>query len=92
MLCLCCIFHHKDHKGYSVLWCVMYVTCIKTSGCLQSKDSLLSRANTVGVGLMLINVTAWQLLQLAAEKAWSVLHGPLFYFLVQTSYAHAYKI
>ena len=48
MLCLCCIFHHKDHKGYSVLWCgilfvmVCDVCCIKTSGCLQSKDSLLS--------------------------------------------------
>ena len=27
---------------------------------------------------------AWRLLQLAIEKAWSVLDGPLFCFLVQT--------
>ena len=27
---------------------------------------------------------AWQLLQLAIEKAWSALDGPLFHFLVQT--------
>ena len=28
--------------------------------------------------------SAWRLLQLAIERAWSALDGPFFYFLVQT--------
>ena len=31
---------------------------------------------------------AWQLLQLAIERAWSMLDGPFFCFLVQTSVVH----
>ena len=36
-------------------------------------------------GCTAVGDSAWQLLQLAIEKAWSALDGPFFSFLVQTS-------
>ena len=35
-------------------------------------------------GCTVLGDSAWRLLQLAMEKAWSVLDGPFFCFLVQT--------
>ena len=60
--------------------------------CYQLVQSVLkigsALAERVGQGKVGGSTTladsAWQLLQLAIEKAWSVLDGPLFCFLVQT--------
>ena len=60
--------------------------------CYQLAQSVLNigsaLAERVGQGEVggytALGDSAWQLLQLAMERAWSVLYGPFFCFLVQT--------
>ena len=40
-------------------------------------------AERVGQGCTALGNSAWRLLQLAIQKAWSALDGPFFLFLVQ---------